>query len=395
MSAAMVGEGAVRPEASRPEAVRERPRFDVVLLAAVLLLMALGVVMVYSASAMMAAAKQGDGFYFARRQLLFVAVGIGAMALMLRVGYRRLEDWALPLLAVSFGLVILTLLPGLGLRMNGAQRWLRLPGLQLQPTEFAKLALCAYLARSVTLKGGSELRTLTVGVAPHFFVVGLLSSVVLLQPDFGTVMVMFAVTLAVLFVAGAPMRHVMLVLVGALPAVWWLVSSSAYRMRRIQAFLDPFSDRFGKGYQVVESMISVGSGGLTGKGLGSGPQKLGYLPEGHTDYILASVGEELGLLGIALVLGLLWVVIWRGLRAARLASDPFGCYLAYGITALIAIEAMVNAGMCLGLLPSKGLALPFVSYGGTSIVKMALAAGVLLSVSEGRGGYMVPVGAER
>ena len=375
--------------------LRDRPRFDLILLAAVLGLVAIGVVMVYSSSAVFAAGKMGDGFFFAKRQLLFIVIGAGAAWGMLRLGYRRLEPLAVPILVICFLLVVATLLPGLGQRVNGARRWIHFPFFQLQPTEFAKVALCIYLARSVATKGGAAMSTFTIGLLPHFFVVGALGGVVLAQPDFGTLMVLLAVTGAVLLVAGVRLIYVGMAVLGLSPFVLWLVVSEGYRMRRITAFLDPFADRFGAGYQVAEAMMSVGSGGVTGLGLGRGPQKLGFLPEGHTDYILASVGEELGLLGLVLVLGLLAVVVWRGLRAARRASDAFGCFLAYGLTVLIGIETLLNAGMCMGMLPSKGLALPFLSYGGTSILKVMLAAGILLSISEGRGGYLESSGAQR
>lgn len=367
----------------------DKPRFDVVLLAAILALVAFGIVMVYSASAVYAGSKMGDGAYFLKRQLFFGAAGTVVLAGMMRLGYHRLHALAYPLLFLTFFLVLLTFVPGLGLRINGAQRWLRLPGFQFQPTELAKLAICIYLARSVGEKG-EALKDFKIGLLPHFIVVGAFAAVVLVQPDFGTMVVMLTLTLLVLFVAGARMTYVFVAIGALVPIAYLLVTRSEYRMRRIEAFLHPFEDRFGKGYQVAEALMSVGSGGVTGLGLGEGRQKLGFLPEGHTDYILASIGEELGLVGIGLVLGLFAIIIWRGIKATREAPDPFGAYLAFGITSLFAIETAINAGMCLGLLPSKGLALPFLSYGGTSLVKAMMAGGILLSISNGGGGYLKP-----
>lgn len=370
-------------------AVSERPAYDFWLLFAVLALCALGVVMVYSSSAVFAGSRLGDGAYYLKRQAVFALLGMGVLAAVMRVGHQPLQKLAYPLLGVCVVLVLLTLVPGIGSRGGGAQRWLQFPGFRFQPSEFAKLALCIYLARSLSEKG-DRIRDFRVGVLPHLVVLGALGGLVLLQPDFGTMVVMLVVTVVVLFMAGAGFRFVLIGGAIALPIVAALVVSSPYRMRRIFAFLDPFADRYGAGYQVAEALMSVGSGGLFGRGLGDGRQKLGFLPAGHTDYILASVGEELGLVGIALVLGLFALLIWRGLLAAWRASDAFGCYLAFALTTLIAVETAINSGMCLGLLPSKGLALPFLSYGGTSLLKAMTAAGILLSISGGGGGFLMP-----
>jgi cell division protein FtsW len=368
----------------------ERPRYDVILLGAVLALVALGVVMVYSSSAVFArVVEQKDSAFYLKRQAAFALAGLVAMAAIMRIGYRRLQAWAYPLLILSGVLIVATFIPGLGVRAGHAQRWLRLPGFQLQPSELAKIALCIYLARSVAEKGES-LKSFKIGFLPHAMVVGVFCALVLAQPDFGTMVVMLLLMLLVLFVAGARMTYVAVAIGLAVPLAYGLIVSSPYRMRRIEAFLHPFEHGLGSGYQVAQALTSVGSGGLFGLGLGQGREKLGFLPAGHTDYILASIGEELGLVGIAVTLGLFAVIIWRGIKAAMGAADPFGTYLAFGITALFAVEAAINSGMCLGLLPSKGLALPFLSYGGTSLVKAMIAAGILLSISGGGGGYLEP-----
>ncbi len=380
---------AARPASSTAAPAWDRPKYDVVLLGAILALVAVGIVIVYSASAVYAGARFHDGAFFLKRQLAFAAVGVLLLAAMMRLDYHLLRKLAYPLLVASFVLVALTFVPGLGARVNGAQRWLRLPGMRFQPSELAKIALCVYLARSVGDKG-EALKDFKIGLLPHFIVVGVFAAMLLAQPDFGTMIVFVVLTLLVLFVAGARLTYVFVSLGALVPVAWLLITHSAYRMRRIEAFLHPFQDRFGKGWQVAEALMSIGSGGIVGVGLGAGREKLGFLPEGHTDYILASLGEELGLIGIALVLGLFAVVVWRGLKAAREAPDPFGAFLAFGLTALFVIETSINAGMCMGLLPSKGIALPFLSYGGTSLVKSMLAGGILLSISGGGGGYLKP-----
>ena len=369
----------------------ERPNFDVVLLCTVLALVSLSIVMVYSSSAQLAVSENHESTFYVKRQVLYVLVGLIALTSMMKLGYQRLERLAYPLLILCGLGIILTFVPGIGLRAGHAQRWLRFPGFQLQPSEFAKIALCIYLARSVAEKG-EALKDFKIGLAPHAMIFGLFGAMVLAQPDFGSMIVMFSIMMLVLFIAGARMQYVFIAFMAALPTVYWLITHSAYRMRRFEAFLEPFKpeNRFGISYQVAQALVSVGSGGFFGLGLGNGREKLGFLPAGHTDYILASIGEELGLLGMLLTLGLFAVLIWRGLRTALRASDAFGAYLALGITCLVAVETVINAGMCLALLPSKGLALPFLSYGGTSIVKAMTCGGILLSVSSGSGGYLRP-----
>lgn len=385
MSVSASARYAPRPASSTWDA----PKYDVWLLAAIMALCTLGVVMVYSSSAVFAGAKLHDNLYFLKRQLLFAAIGTTALAFILKLGYRRLEALTYPILALCALGIVLTFIPGLGVRAGGAQRWLKIAGFQFQPSEFAKVALCIYLAKSLAEKG-ETIKDFKIGFLPHAIVVGIFGALVLAQPDFGTMIVFLTVMLLVLFVAGAPMTYVFVAVGALVPIAYGLVVSSPYRMRRIEAFLHPFEDRFGAGYQVAEALMSIGSGGLFGTGLGEGKQKLGFLPAGHTDYILASVGEELGLVGVAFVLGLFGIIIWRGLRAARQAPDAFGSYLAFGLVALFSVEVAINAGMCMGLLPSKGLALPFLSYGGTSVVKAMCAGGILLSVSGGTGGFLAP-----
>jgi cell division protein FtsW len=376
------------PTPTAAPAIWDKPRYDVWLLAAMLGLLMTGIVMVYSSSALFAFRKTGDAFYFLKRQALFATLGLVVMAAVMRSGYQWLHRFAYPILFLTAFGVLLTYLPGLGLRVNGAQRWIRMPGFQLQPSEFAKLAICIYLARSVSEKGSEQLQDFKLGMMPHLMVLGAFIGIIVGQPDLGTSIVLAGVTVMVLLIAGARITY-LFGLVGVLVPVGVIaIVTSEYRIRRLKAFFDPFADRYGGSYQVAEALMSVGSGGLTGQGLGAGKQKLGFLPEGHTDYILASIGEELGLVGILFVMSLFAIIIWRGTRAARFAADPFGTFLATGITMLFAIEACINAGMCLALLPSKGLALPFVSYGGTSIVKAMLAGGILLSISGGGGGYL-------
>jgi cell division protein FtsW len=252
--------------------------------------------------------------------------------------------------------------------------------LSFQPAELAKLALCVYLAYLLARKA-EKVRVFSVGFLPPLLVTGLMMGLLLKQPDLGTAAIFGAVALGLLFVAGTRTSYLILAVLVAAPIGWKFIVSTPFRMRRMLAFLDPWAFRRDVGYQITESLISVGSGGVTGLGLGDGRQKLFFLPEAHTDFILSIIGEELGLLGVLTVVSCFGVLVWRGLRSAVRARDVFGTYLAFGITAMFGLQALVNIGVVLGSLPTKGLPLPFISYGGTSLVMSLFMAGVLGNIS--------------
>jgi cell division protein FtsW len=351
---------------------------DRVLVGAVLALVAFGIVMVYSSGAVFAAKKYGDGAYFLKRELVYALLGLGAMSLATRIDYGIYRRFAYPLLAVSVACLAVVL--KIGSRAGGAIRWFRLGPLSFQPSELAKLSLCIYLAALLARKA-EKVRVFSIGFLPPLLVTGLLMGLLLKQPDLGTAAIFGAVALGLLFVAGTRTSYLILAVLVALPAGWKFIVSTPFRMRRMLAFLDPWAFRRDVGYQITESLISVGSGGLTGLGLGDGRQKLFFLPEAHTDFILSIVGEELGLVGVLCVVGGFALLVWRGLRAALRARDVFGAYLAFGITAMFGLQALVNIGVVLGSLPTKGLPLPFISYGGTSLVMSLFSAGVLANIS--------------
>ncbi len=355
-------------------------RFDALLLCAVLSLVSLGLVMVYSASAVMAEDKLGDSFYFLNRQLMAVGMGVVAMAVGMKVGWRRLARLAYPLLLVTLVLLVLVLIPGIGTTVGGARRWIRLPGFGLQPAEVAKFAWVVYLSYSLAKKR-EKVASFSVGFLPHLLLCGLLVGLCMLQPDFGSSVLLVFLLFALLFAAGTKLSYLVGSVLLALPLAYAAIATSPYRMKRVLAFLDPWAHRHDIGYQVAESLMSIGSGGLTGLGLGDGRQKLFFLPEAHTDFIFAIIGEELGLIGVGVLVALYAVIIWRGVRASLAAPEVFGTYLGLGITSIIAFQATVNMCVAMGLLPTKGLTLPFVSYGGSSLVVLMGAAGVLLSLS--------------
>ena len=371
----------------RAEQLRPVLRYDPVLLGAVLLLLMLGVVMVYSASAVYAGARLGDPLWFLKRQAAGALVGLAALLGAMKLGYRRLESLAVPLVLISLALLALLQVPGFGVTAGGARRWLRLGFLTFQPSELGKIALVIWLARSLARKQ-ERIRVFSVGFLPHLIMLGLFSVLLMLEPDFGTTVVLGVVTFAILFVAGARLTWLMALAGAAAPVLALLVWRSPYRIQRVLTFLDPWKDPRGHGYQTVESLLGFGAGGAFGVGLGESHQKLFFLPAAHTDFILSIVGEELGFAGVAGVLLLFAVIVWRGVRAAHAAPEAFGCWIALGLTLLLGVEALVNSGMALALLPTKGMALPFLSYGMSSVIASCAAAGILLSVSGGAGGFL-------
>jgi cell division protein FtsW len=278
-------------------------------------------------------------------------------------------------------LLVLVLLPGLGVSVNGSRRWLRLGPLSFQPAELAKLALVVYLAAFLARKR-DELGEFWRGMVPPLAVGGTLAALVLAQPDLGSCLTLLVLTVGLLFLAGAPTRSLALLVGPALSLAALAVWLAPYRMRRVFAFLDPWQDPRGSGFQIIQSWLALGGGGLTGRGIGESKQKLFYLPEAHTDFIFAVLGEELGFLGAAAVVVLFAVLVWRGLRIGIRAADPFGAYLALGITVLVATQTLVNLGVVTGMLPTKGLPLPFLSFGGSALLMTMLATGMLLNISQ-------------
>ncbi|HBH01091.1 MAG TPA: putative lipid II flippase FtsW [Candidatus Rokubacteria bacterium] len=356
-------------------------RPDTWLFGVAVVLLSVGVVMVYSASAIVAAERFHDPYFFLKKQIFWALLGALALWLALRVDYRRLEGLVVPLLLVAGVLLVLVLVPPLGQAINGTRRWIRLGPVSFQPAELAKLALVVYLAAFLARRRDA-LGDFRRDLLPPLAVAGMLAALVLAQPDLGSSLTLVALTFALLFLAGGRVRHLALVLAPALPLLAVAVWAAPYRIRRVTTFLDPWSDPRGSGFQIIQSWLAFGNGGLLGQGIGGSQQKLFYLPEAHTDFIFAIVGEELGLVGALAIVGLFVVLAWRGLRIGLRAPDPFGAYLALGITVLIATQAVVNLGVVTGLLPTKGLPLPFISFGGSALLVTMLATGVLLNISQ-------------
>jgi cell division protein FtsW len=354
--------------------------WDVGLLVTVCLLVGLGLVMLYSASAVMAAERMGHHFVLVKSQLQKLFLGLILLVVGLKLDYRWYKRLIYPILGGSVALLALVAIPGIGTVQNGARRWFSVFGMSFQPAEVAKLAAVMFLAYSVSKKGG-KMGSFAVGFIPHLLIIGLMVGLLMLQPDFGSSVILLSMMMIMLFVSGARIAYLMgfglLGVVGAASAIL----GREYRMKRVLAFLDPWSYRSDIGYQISESLIAIGSGGVGGKGLGQGTGKLGYVPELWNDFIGTIVAEELGLVGVVALVALFLSLIWRGMRIALCSVDPFGKYLAFGLTAMFGLQATANLGVVTGLLPTKGLTLPFVSFGGTSLIIGMFATGILLNIS--------------
>ena len=369
-----------RVDEPREAATPATTSVDAPLLAVTLLLTVFGVVMVYSSSSVFAERMHHNAQFFLMRQALYAVVGVAAMAAVAGINHQRLRALSYPALVGTFALM--AAVPFLGHRVNGAARWIRLGPINLQPSELAKVALVAWLAHSLSKKH-EKIRTFAVGFLPHLMVAGMFMLLCLQQRDMGSAVVLLALTFTLMFIAGARLGYIMAAGVVALPLGVWLVRGTDYRHRRWLAFLNPFDPQYRRGisYQLVESLMGFGAGGPTGVGLGDSRQKLFYLPEAHTDFISAIIGEELGFVGVAALMLAYAVLVWRGVVIAVRARDDHGTYLAFGMTTLLALQAMINLGVAMGELPTKGLTLPFISYGGSSLIVDLMAVGVLLSVS--------------
>lgn len=359
---------------------------DFFLLLTVLSMVLFGLLMVYSSSFIYAQERAGDGLAFIKKQMLFAILGWGALVAACRVDYRCWSRWAYPVLGGAVLLLAAVFIPGLGNRAGGAQRWLHLGPLGFQPGEFAKFAVIFFVAQQLDRKK-ERLHTLAAGMFSHILLP--LPALILLmaQPDFGTTVMIVTVIFMMMFLAGVPKRYLFTALAVAIAVGTFFALGTAYRRARVMTFLNPWNDPSGKGFQIIQSMLGLHNGSLTGVGLGNGKEKLFYLPEAHNDFIFAVIGEELGFLGILAVVCAYLYFIYRGFKIAwnchSQYQDLFGMLLACGITLSLGLQGFVNMAVVMGLLPTKGLTLPFISYGGSAILVDLFAVGVLLSVARG------------
>lgn len=353
---------------------------DNVLFVATILLVALSVIMVYSASAPVALQRTGRASFFLIKQGMFAALGLPILWFVMKIDYRTYRQPAF--IWTCLGIVGLALVVVLfSAPVNSARRWFGIAGIGVQPSELAKLSAIFFIA-ALLERRMHRIDEVTYSLLPIGIVVVALVGLILLEPDFGTAMSLVLIAAAMVFAAGLNYRYIFGALLGALPAVYILVMGTAYRRQRVLTFLDPWRDPLDKGFQIIQSLIAVGTGGVWGKGLMNGAQKLFYLPEPHTDFIYAVISEEMGLAGATAVVLCFSVIAWRGMRAALRAPDSFGAFLALGLTTMIAVQALVNISVVLGLMPTKGIPLPFVSAGGSSLLINLVGMGILLNVSQ-------------
>ncbi len=354
--------------------------YDMTLLVSVLILLSVGVVMVYSASSVEALALYGSASYFLKRQVVWALLGIVVMVVLARIPYERWERWSVPLFLFTLFCLLLVLVPHVGKDIGGARRWIGVGPLLFQPSELAKFSVVVLFAVTLTRRNVpvSDLRR---GFLPHILAVVVLFGLILKEPDLGTALSLGGTAIVMMIVAGADLTHVIgLVLLGV-PAIVALIITEPYRLQRITAFLDPFKDPLGSGYHTIQSLLALGSGGVLGTGLGHSALKYFYLPEPHTDFIFAILAEELGLVGGVAVIALFFVFAWRGYRIALASTDSFAAVLAVGMTTMVLLQAVLNIGVVTDSLPVTGVPLPFISYGGSSLLFTLAAVGILLNIS--------------
>jgi len=345
-----------------------------------IILVCIGIVMIYSASCIYAQERYHDGFFFLKRHISFLVIGALLAFFIMCMDYRRLARYAKPMLLVSLLLLVLVLIPGVGREVAGARRWFRFRFLSFQPSEFANLAVIIYVADFISRKS-EHIKTFWRGFAPPLCALGGTVLLILIQPDLGTSVSLGIVVLIMLYIARVRLLYLLTLMLASVPMLAVLILSQPYRRARILAFINPWLDPKGSGFQIIQSQIALGSGGIFGVGLGHSRQKLFYLPAAHTDFIFSIIGEELGLFGTLGVILLFMVFILQGIKVVKIAPDRFGYFLALGLISMISFKAMVNIGVSCGLLPTKGLPLPFISYGGSSFIFDMVSVGLLMNIA--------------
>ena len=363
---------------------KKRPP-DFLLFITVLMLLAIGVVMVFSASEYSALVREyynHDPFYFFKKQLMFAIVGLVVMGFIVKYDYWRLKKHVNKIVIAAFLLLLLVLIPGIGVVSHGARRWIGVGSMTFQPSELVKMCLIIFTAYGLAQKG-HQVKNFTRGLLPYLIIMAFASGLILIQPDLGTAATLAGTIMVMFFAAGARMSNMAgLAGVGAV-AVALAIYFEPYRMKRFLAFMDPWADPQGDGFHIIQGFLALGSGGFFGTGLGQGRHsKLLYVPEQHTDFIFAAVGEELGFIGACFVITLFGIFVWRGLKIAIDSPDPFASLTAAGLTTGIALQAMINMGVVTGSLPVTGITLPFISYGGTSLIFTLIGVGVILNISK-------------
>jgi cell division protein FtsW len=345
----------------------------------VILLSGLGIIMVYSASSAISMETHNNVYFYMEKQALFCFISLCVMFVTASFPYKLYKSFAYIILFAAIALLVAVLFPAINIKAGGASRWLNLGGFTFQPAEFAKLALIIFLGYSLSKKE-EMIKDFSVGFIPHVFIFSIFACLIIIQPDFGTIVVLGMITWGMMFIAGVKISHLLSPAPLLIPLIYFLVVKVEYRLERILSFLNPWEDPYNTGYQITHSLKAFGSGGIFGKGIGLGMQKMHYLPEPHTDFIFSIIGEELGLIGVITVLSLYLILLLKGISIAKESKTMFGAVTASGLTIYIGIQVIINTGVALGVLPTKGLTLPFISYGGTSLVVNMAAMGILMNI---------------
>ncbi|MCP3872086.1 MAG: putative lipid II flippase FtsW [Desulfobacteraceae bacterium] len=349
----------------------------------VILLCGIGIVMVYSASSAISMENHDTLFYYMKKQVIFFGISLCVMFVTASFPYKLYRSFSYIILFAAIALLAAVLFPSLSIKAGGAHRWLSLGGFTFQPAEFAKLSLIIFLGYSLSKKQ-DLIKNYSVGFIPHAFIFALFSCLIIFQPDFGTVVVLGMISWGMMFIAGVKITHLLSPTPLLIPVIYFLIYKVEYRLERILTFLNPWDDPYNTGYQITHSLKAIGSGGIFGKGIGLGIQKMHYLPEPHTDFIFSIIGEELGLLGVLTVLSLYLILLLKGINIAKTSESLFGTITATGLTIYIGVQVIINIGVALGALPTKGLTLPFISYGGTSLLVNMAAMGILMNIGASR-----------
>ena len=359
----------------------EKKSPDYCLFAVVIILLSIGTCMIFSSSFIMADKWYGDSYYFLKKQIIYAIIALIVLLLSINIDYHFYKKVSIPLLIISIILLSAVFIPGVGRSAGGAVRWVKFGILSFQPSEIAKFALILYMSESMTRKGMNDLKTFAKGILPSLIVIGVIFVLILKEPDFSTALIILGISFVMLFIGGTKIIQLFTLMAAAIPMGALILLREEYRKVRMLAFLDPWKDPLDSGFHVIQSLVALGSGGITGVGLAESRQKYFYLPDQHTDFIFSIIGEELGFIGTVFIVVLFALLLWRGYRIAVQSTDNFACLLATGITFVIVFQSMINIGVVTKMLPTTGITLPFISFGGTSLIINMLCIGILLNIS--------------
>lgn len=359
----------------------EKKSPDLWLFIVVILLIAIGLCMVFSSSYIMAYKWYEDSYYFLKKQLIYAIIALIAFFFAIYTDYHYYKKFTLPILIVSIALLSMVYFPGIGRTAGGASRWVRFGFFSFQPSEIAKFALILYIAESLTRKQTKDIETFVRGVLPPLIIMFVMFLLILNEPDFSTSIIILGISFIMLFIGGTRVIQLYALIVAAIPLGILILSREEYRKSRLLSFLNPWKDPLDSGFHIIQSLLALGSGGIFGIGLAESKQKYFYLPDQHTDFIFSIIGEELGFIGTVVIIVLFIILLWRGFRIALDTSDPFGTLLAAGITSMIVFQSIINIGVVTKMVPTTGITLPFISYGGTSLIINMFCVGILLNIS--------------